>query len=81
MFFSMSAYQDASLEFNQLNIKICDFFPLGAFGCFLTNVVQDPYNKTFFSPKIFFPTIHLFVTTLTSQNQNCCILIPEPLTI
>jgi hypothetical protein len=32
----MSAYQDASLEYNQLNIKICDFFPLGAFGCFLT---------------------------------------------
>ena len=39
MFFPMSAYQDASLEYNQLNIKICDFFPLGAFGCFLTNVI------------------------------------------
>jgi hypothetical protein len=34
----MSAYQDASVEYNQLNIKICDFFPLGAFGCFLTDI-------------------------------------------
>jgi hypothetical protein len=34
----MSASQDASVEYNQLNIKICDFFPLGAFGCFLTSV-------------------------------------------
>jgi hypothetical protein len=32
----MSASQDASVEYDQLNIKICDFFPLGAFGCFLT---------------------------------------------
>jgi hypothetical protein len=38
MFFPMSAYQDASLEYNQLNIQSCDFFPLGAFGCFLTNM-------------------------------------------
>ena len=37
IFFPMSASQDASVEYNQLNIKICDFFPLGAFGCFLTN--------------------------------------------
>ena len=46
MFFPMSAYQDASLEYNQLNIKICDFFPLGAFGCFLT-----PLNITKMSEK------------------------------
>ena len=32
----MSASQDASVEYKRLNIKICDFFPLGAFGCFLT---------------------------------------------
>ena len=32
----MSASPDASVEYHQLNIKICDFFPLGAFGCFLT---------------------------------------------
>ena len=33
----MSASQDASVEYNHLNIKICDFFQLGAFGCFLTD--------------------------------------------
>jgi hypothetical protein len=32
----MSASQHASVEYKQLNIKICDFFPLDAFGCFLT---------------------------------------------
>ena len=32
----MSAYQDASVKYNQFNFKICDFFSLGAFGCFLT---------------------------------------------
>ena len=37
----MSASQDASVEYNQLNIKICDFFPLGAFGCFLTLLEQQ----------------------------------------
>jgi hypothetical protein len=39
MFFHKSAYQDASVEYNQLNIKICDFFPLGVFGCFLTYLI------------------------------------------
>jgi hypothetical protein len=43
----MSAYQDASLEYNQLNIKICDFFPLGAFGCFLTpDLVWHAWNSS-----------------------------------
>ena len=43
IFFPMSASQDTSVEYNQLNIKICDFFPLGAFGCFLTNI---QYGRT-----------------------------------
>ena len=36
MFFPISAYQDASVEYNHLNIKIGDIFSLGALGCFLT---------------------------------------------
>jgi hypothetical protein len=32
----MSASQDASVEYGQLKINIYDFFPLGAFDCFLT---------------------------------------------
>ena len=36
----MSASQDVSEEYNQLNIKICYFFPLGAFGCFLTTAAS-----------------------------------------
>ena len=34
----MSASQDASVEYGQLKINIYDFFPLGAFDCFLTAV-------------------------------------------
>ena len=41
----MSAPQDASVEYNQLNIKICDFFPLGAFVCFLTWVRRTSLSR------------------------------------
>ena len=47
MGFPMSASQDASVEYNQLKIKICDFFHLDAFGCFLT-VVRIMIHFTIF---------------------------------
>ena len=65
MVFPKSASQDASVEYTQSKMKICDFFHLGAFGCFLTHVktTNSPVNiQTKYSPShdplVFHKKIH-----------------------
>ena len=49
----ISAFQDASVEHNQLYIKICDFFHVGAFPCFLTYGTEGA-GRDFFSLNVIF---------------------------
>ena len=51
MFFPKSLSQDASEEYTQLNIKICDFSHLGTFGCSLTGVYYIRRDSEFLKNK------------------------------
>ena len=85
----MSAYQDASVEYDQLKIKICDFFHLGAFGCFLTTMTELTKLKS--HPKVIidfcFDNLRrhylyytkIFISSKITHRNICLLLLVIPI--